>query len=164
MIAWTAWRMTSSKFPNSTMAHTIHQQVGALSLFIWIYAKNTHTHTHTHTHTGTVLFYMLRMEPFSTHAIHLQDGKFDHSDRLFHSIPQAWQGCQESSADVKELIPEFFYMAEIFRNANGFDLGAKQTVFSALSCVCAALAFSSRPLSTGRGTERRLITPLGAHS
>lgn len=29
-------------------------------------------------------------------------------------------------ADVKELIPEFFYLPEMFKNVNNFDLGTKQ--------------------------------------
>jgi hypothetical protein len=31
-----------------------------------------------------------------------------------------------SLADVKELIPEFFYQPEIFRNSNKLNLGVKQ--------------------------------------
>jgi hypothetical protein len=30
----------------------------------------------------------------------------------------------ESGTDVKELIPEFFYLPEFLKNANGYDLGA----------------------------------------
>ncbi|XP_064813907.1 neurobeachin-like protein 2 [Oncorhynchus masou masou] len=32
----------------------------------------------------------------------------------------------ESPADVKELIPEFFYFPEFLQNINGFDLGSLQ--------------------------------------
>jgi hypothetical protein len=44
-----------------------------------------HYGTH-YSSAGTVLFYLLRMEPFTSQAIALQDGHFDHSDRLFHSL------------------------------------------------------------------------------
>ena len=30
-------------------------------------------------------------------------------------------------SDVKELIPEFFYLPEMFQNVNGVELGVKQT-------------------------------------
>eukprot|EP01125_Pyxidicula_operculata_P014591 TRINITY_DN4879_c0_g2_i1.p1 TRINITY_DN4879_c0_g2~~TRINITY_DN4879_c0_g2_i1.p1 ORF type:complete len:3297 (+),score=473.87 TRINITY_DN4879_c0_g2_i1:27-9893(+) len=74
----------------------------------------------------TVAFYLIRMEPFTTIAIALQGGKFDHADRMFHSIPSLWDNCYNSTADVKELIPEFFYLPEMFTNPNQFNLGVKQ--------------------------------------
>jgi len=76
---------------------------------------------------ATVLFYLIRMEPFTTHAIHLQGGKFDISDRLFYSIPQCWSNCLTSTSDVKELIPEFFYQPEFLENRNKFNFGKRQT-------------------------------------
>ena len=76
--------------------------------------------------TKVVLWYLLRLEPFSSLHIHLQDGRFDHPDRNFYSIAAAWHGATHNDNDVKELIPEMFYMPELFRNENGFDLGVKQ--------------------------------------
>ncbi|KAJ3443161.1 beige/beach-related [Anaeramoeba flamelloides] len=76
---------------------------------------------------GTVLYYLIRIEPFTTYAIELQGGKFDHSDRMFHSVPQTYQNCYNSLSDVKELIPEFFYFPEFLENANKLDLGKRQT-------------------------------------
>ena len=35
----------------------------------------------------------------------------------------AWKLCQRGSHDVKELIPELFYLPELFTNANEYDLG-----------------------------------------
>ena len=40
--------------------------------------------------------------------------KFDHSDRLFSDISQTWNAVLESTADVKELIPEFFLPSGVF--------------------------------------------------
>lgn len=40
-------------------------------------------------------------------------GRFDHSTRLFSSVELAWDNCLNSTADVKELIPELFYLPEI---------------------------------------------------
>eukprot|EP00887_Chlorella_sp_A99_P003486 scaffold7.g3486.t1 len=53
-------------------------------------------------------------------------GHFDHADRLFHSVAATWQNCLDSSSDVKELVPEFFYCPEFLLNANSFDLGTRQ--------------------------------------
>ena len=38
----------------------------------------------------------------------LQSGRFDAPDRLFCSINEAWESVTTGTADVKELIPEFF--------------------------------------------------------
>jgi len=40
--------------------------------------------------------------------LRLQNGRFDAPDRLFNSIPAAWRSCLDNSADLKELIPEFY--------------------------------------------------------
>ncbi|GAB4815481.1 hypothetical protein N2152v2_002527 [Parachlorella kessleri] len=75
---------------------------------------------------GTVLFYLLRLEPFTGMNRALQGGRFDHADRLFHSIAATWQNCLDSSSDVKELVPEFYSQPEFLRNANDFSLGLRQ--------------------------------------
>lgn len=57
----------------------------------------------------------------------LQGGHFDLADRMFHSVADAWLSASRNNmADVKELIPEFFSLPEMFLNSNHFDLGIKQ--------------------------------------
>lgn len=76
---------------------------------------------------GSVLFFLLRVEPFATNFVeNLQGGRWDVADRMFHSIGNAWKNCLISPSDVKELIPELFYFPEFATNANGFDFGVKQ--------------------------------------
>ncbi|KAH9634486.1 hypothetical protein HF086_005479 [Spodoptera exigua] len=42
---------------------------------------------------------------------------------MFHSIKEAWNSAsRHNMADVKELIPEFFYLPEFLVNSNNFDL------------------------------------------
>nr|XP_032812267.1 neurobeachin-like isoform X5 [Petromyzon marinus] len=72
---------------------------------------------------GFTLTWLLRIEPFTTFFLNMQGGKFDHSDRTFSSIIRAWQNCQRDTSDVKELIPEFYYLPEMFVNSNGYTLG-----------------------------------------
>ncbi|XP_041797544.1 neurobeachin-like protein 2 isoform X1 [Chelmon rostratus] len=84
-----------------------------------------HYGTH-YSNAAGVMHYMIRMEPFTTLHIQLQSGRFDCADRQFHSVAAAWQARMESPADVKELIPEFFYFPEFLQNMNGFDLGRLQ--------------------------------------
>ena len=85
-----------------------------------------HYGTH-YSSAASVLFYLLRLEPFTTLHIALQNGKFDHADRQFHSIASTWKSCLDNTGDVKELIPEFFYLPEMLQNSNHFDLGTKQS-------------------------------------
>ncbi|XP_018596219.2 neurobeachin-like protein 2 isoform X1 [Scleropages formosus] len=84
-----------------------------------------HYGTH-YSNAAGVMHYMIRVEPFTTLHIQLQSGRFDCADRQFHSVAAAWQARMESPADVKELIPEFFYFPEFLKNINGFDLGKLQ--------------------------------------
>lgn len=55
-----------------------------------------------------------------------QGGKFDHADRLFQSVEGTYRNCLSNTSDVKELIPEFFYMPEFLVNSNSYHLGVKQ--------------------------------------
>lgn len=55
-----------------------------------------------------------------------QGGKFDHADRLFQSIEGTFRNCLSNTSDVKELIPEFFYMPEFLVNSNSYHMGIKQ--------------------------------------
>ncbi len=55
-----------------------------------------------------------------------QGGKFDHADRLFQSVEGTYRNCLSNTSDVKELIPEFFYMPEFLANSNSYHLGVKQ--------------------------------------
>ncbi|KAL1223624.1 BEACH domain-containing protein C2 [Cardamine amara subsp. amara] len=73
---------------------------------------------------GAVLYYLARVEPFTTLSIQLQGGKFDHADRMFSDIPGTWNGVLEDMSDVKELVPELFYLPEVLTNENSIDFDA----------------------------------------
>ncbi|QHO54551.1 BEACH domain-containing protein [Arachis hypogaea] len=75
---------------------------------------------------GTVLYYLVRVEPFTTLAIKLQGGKFDHADRMFSDVSTTWNGVLEDMSDVKELVPELFYLPEVLTNENSIDFGTTQ--------------------------------------
>ncbi|EDO33951.1 predicted protein [Nematostella vectensis] len=84
-----------------------------------------HYGTH-YSNSANVLFYLLRVEPFTTLHVALHSGRFDCADRQFHSIPALWDSLFNKASDVKELVPEFFYFPEFLENLNGFDLGRLQ--------------------------------------
>lgn len=73
-----------------------------------------------------VISYLLRLEPFSSLHIELQGGKFDFPDRLFSSLQQSWDAVISSLTTFKELIPEFFYLPDVLKNVNSYDLGRRQ--------------------------------------
>lgn len=80
--------------------------------------------------------YLIRLEPFVQSYLLLQGGHFDHADRLFYSIERAWQSAsKENMADVRELIPEFFYLPEFLVNSNDFKFGALQGSGEEISSV-----------------------------
>ncbi|VFR02089.1 unnamed protein product [Cuscuta campestris] len=78
---------------------------------------------------GIVLFYLIRLPPFSAENQKLQGGQFDHADRLFNSIKDTWLSAagKGNTSDVKELIPEFFYLPEFLENRFNLELGEKQS-------------------------------------
>ncbi|XP_061821844.1 protein FAN [Nerophis lumbriciformis] len=74
---------------------------------------------------GYVLFYLVRVAP--EHMLCLQNGRFDHADRMFNSVGETWKNCLEGATDFKELIPEFYGDDPSFlRNQLNLDLGRRQ--------------------------------------
>ncbi|XP_019353803.2 neurobeachin isoform X3 [Alligator mississippiensis] len=84
-----------------------------------------HYNTHYSTSTST-LSWLVRIEPFTTFFLNANDGKFDHPDRTFSSVARSWRNSQRDTSDVKELIPEFYYLPEMFVNSNGYNLGVRE--------------------------------------
>ena len=76
---------------------------------------------------GIVVHFLMRQEPFTTMHIQLQSGRFDCADRLFLDVASSWNSCMTSSSDMKELVPEFYYLPEMFLNTNNFPLGRTQS-------------------------------------
>lgn len=72
--------------------------------------------------------YLIRLPPFVQSYLLLQGDSFDHADRLFQSIPDAWKSASSrNKTDVRELIPEFFCVPEFLTNMNGYDFGRRQS-------------------------------------
>ncbi|XP_076665199.1 A kinase anchor protein rugose isoform X20 [Andrena cerasifolii] len=84
-------------------------------------------HYGTHYSTAAFVFnWMIRVEPMTTMFLALQGGKFDYPNRLFSSIALSWKNCQRDTSDVKELIPEFFFLPEMLVNSNRYRLGRQE--------------------------------------
>ncbi|KAJ2416874.1 hypothetical protein GGI10_000651 [Coemansia sp. RSA 2530] len=87
--------------------------------------KKFHYGTH-YSSAASVAYYLIRLEPFASVHVSLQSGKFDHADRQFHSVSDTWNSCLTGPGDVKELVPEFYYLPEFMSNHNCLDLGKRQ--------------------------------------
>ncbi|KAJ5586270.1 hypothetical protein N7450_006057 [Penicillium hetheringtonii] len=83
-----------------------------------------------------VCSYLIRLQPFVKSYLLLQGGTFDHADRLFYSIRKAWESASRGNmSDVRELIPEFFYLPEFLVNSNKYDFGVLQNMTTAIDSV-----------------------------
>lgn len=71
--------------------------------------------------------FLIRLRPYSDGAKELQSGKFDLADRLFFNFVETYRNATEELADIRELIPEFYYMPEVFVNYAKYDFGLQQT-------------------------------------
>ena len=76
-----------------------------------------------------VLHFLLRLEPYTRMALELQGKQFDRADRLFRSIEGTWRsaaGFEINAQDVRELLPEFYFLPEFLSNLNRFEFGSTQ--------------------------------------
>ena len=55
----------------------------------------------------------------SLYAFVFKASRFDYADRQLFSIPSTWRTIYRTGNDVKELIPEFFYLPEFLKNLSG---------------------------------------------
>lgn len=83
-----------------------------------------------------VTSYLIRLQPFVKSYLLLQGGTFDHPDRMFYSIEKAWvSASRQNMTDVRELIPEFFYLPEFLTNVNDYDFGTRQNSDTSIGTV-----------------------------
>jgi WD40 repeat protein len=69
-----------------------------------------------------VSHYLSRIFPFSFVSIEIHGDKFDDIDRMFFSMEKTFESISTLKDDIREIIPEFYYFPEIFKNNNNLDL------------------------------------------
>ncbi|XP_059049622.1 uncharacterized protein LOC131844698 [Achroia grisella] len=90
-------------------------------------ARAPHHYASLYSNSGGVLHYLVRLPPFTELFLNYQDNNFDMPDRTFHSLATTWRLItNDSPTDVKELIPELFYLPELYYNNEGLSLGVRQ--------------------------------------
>ncbi|XP_041645058.1 WD repeat- and FYVE domain-containing protein 4 isoform X2 [Cheilinus undulatus] len=73
-----------------------------------------------------VASFLVRMEPFS-HTFQTLQGGFDIPERMFYSMKKEWESASgDNMSDVRELIPEFFYLPDFLLNSNHIQLGCME--------------------------------------
>ncbi len=88
--------------------------------------KNFPNNFNSHYSTSAfVIYYLVRVSPFTQNMITFQNDKFDEPNRIFHSIFQSIEILQKYS-DNRELIPEVFFFPELFMNLN-FNVFGKRS-------------------------------------
>ncbi|KAK6632193.1 hypothetical protein RUM44_007224 [Polyplax serrata] len=73
---------------------------------------------------GFVIFYLVRKFPH--YMLCLQNGRFDHPDRMFNSVADVWRNVMGNMSDFKELIPEFYdtsQSGDFLMNTYGINFG-----------------------------------------
>ncbi|KAH3759529.1 wd repeat and fyve domain [Pelomyxa schiedti] len=78
----------------------------------------------TYSNSTVVHNYLIRLDPYASYHLDFQQ-RFDHADRLFFSLEHCWR-LATNTTDVRELIPEFFYLPDFLTNVNNFNLGVRQ--------------------------------------
>ena len=76
------------------------------------------------THYSNIVYtsnYLMRTFPYSFSSIEMQGPGFDNPNRLFHYIQDTFYNIGVQKSDIRELIPEFFYMPEMFMNLNAIN-------------------------------------------
>ena len=69
-----------------------------------------------------VCHFLTRVFPYSFISIEIQGEKFDDPNRIFHSMEKTFESCMTLKDDVRELIPEFYFMPEMLKNNNNLNL------------------------------------------
>ena len=70
-----------------------------------------------------VSHYLCRLFPFSFPAIEIQGVGFDCPDRLFINLQNSVTSAITEKGDLREIIPDFFCIPEMFLNINNLNLG-----------------------------------------
>lgn len=67
---------------------------------------------------GIVIHYLSRISPFIDALVELQGMNTDNPDRIFHSMSDSMGGALNDYFDIREIIPDFFFLPELLLNPN----------------------------------------------
>ena len=70
-----------------------------------------------------VSHFLVRLFPYPFNMIEIQGNGFDCPDRLFYNLNNIFFSSTHEKSDLRELIPEFFTLPEMFMNLNNLNFG-----------------------------------------
>lgn len=74
----------------------------------------------------------------------MQGGSFDVPERMFYSMQKEWESAsKDNMSDVREIIPEFFYLPDFLINSNNFEFG--ETLILAFTLLAYTSKFTDQP-------------------
>ncbi|KAK8898685.1 hypothetical protein M9Y10_000977 [Tritrichomonas musculus] len=98
-------------------------------------------------HYGVVLYFTFRVDPFTFFSIELNKG-WDHPNRVFYNLSDSWMSAAYNSpTDLKEVIPQFFLVPEIFDNISNLPLTTNDDGISIESVKLPNWANNAREMS-----------------
>ena len=83
------------------------------------------SHGNHYSTSAYILFYLMRVNPFTNNMIKFQSNHFDIADRQYTDIEQTIFLCQKLNNN-RELIPELFCIPELYINLNDNDFGKQK--------------------------------------
>ena len=69
-----------------------------------------------------VSHFLSRIFPFSFVSIEIHGNKFDDPERMFFSMNKTFESISTLKDDIREIIPEFYFFPEMFKNINNLNL------------------------------------------
>ena len=115
-----------------------------------------HYTTH-YSNASFLIYYLIRINPFTDNQITLQVDKFDVPDRQFNSLDEI-QKILYSTSQPREVIPEFFISTEFFYNYNCNFFGPKNNTKFVINDLINKKGFNS-PLEYVLNNEVLLESP-----
>jgi len=84
----------------------------------------------------------MRISPYTQSMLAHQRGHFDFPERIFQDIQKSFDSCAgNSTMDIKELMPEYFYLPDFLLNTNDLPLGEQVNDVKLPSWSTSALDF-----------------------
>lgn len=87
--------------------------------------QNYHYGSH-YSSPAIALSFLIRLRPYQRGCLAIQSGVFDLADRLFFNFASTIRNVMCDISDVREFVPEFFYLPAVLLNLNHFDFGKNQ--------------------------------------
>ena len=75
-----------------------------------------------------VSHYLIRIFPFASIYSEIKKKCFDIPEKLFYNIDASFISSSSKNNDIREIIPQFFYLPEMFININNFNFGKIKNV------------------------------------